>query len=259
MLANAIINLNWEFDPSGPVYNAKADEPGTFQNNVPGSGAAQGSLWVFGGGNPFTAAATASKAAFSVMDLPNKQNASFWSRFARFLGLKRPTTANSGRFYNPATDTWTNSPSMNELRSFVTGGAIGDSLIIAAGGYNGATTVASAETESVCAQQGTPTPTPSPTCRPGGGWSEVAVYPFAARGPFVVSDGTFYYTGGGYDGSNVHSDVFKYDPTANTYTPLASAPDGFFLSQAVRSATTRSTASPDSTWAARAPRPASTT
>src|SRR4029077_20139634 len=78
------------------------------------------------------------------------------------------------------------------------------------------------------------TPTPTPTCTPGNNqWSEVAPYPFAARGPFVVSDGTFYYTGGGYDGANVHSDVFKYDPTANTYTPLASAPDGFFLSQAV--------------------------
>jgi len=80
---------------------------------------------------------------------------------------------------------------------------------------------------------GTPTPTPSPSCTPGGSWSEVAAYPFAARGPFVVSDGTFYYTGGGYDGFNVHSDVFKYDPVANTYTPLASAPDQFYLSQAV--------------------------
>ena len=49
----------------------------------------------------------------------------------------------------------------------------------------------------------------------------------------MVSDGTFYYTGGGYDGTNVHSDVFKYDPVANTFTPLASAPDQFFLSQAV--------------------------
>jgi hypothetical protein len=78
------------------------------------------------------------------------------------------------------------------------------------------------------------TPTPTPTCTPGNNqWSEVAAYPFPARGPFCVSDGTSYYTGGGYDGSNVHGDLFKYDPVANTYTPLASAPDQFFLSQAV--------------------------
>jgi N-acetylneuraminic acid mutarotase len=79
----------------------------------------------------------------------------------------------------------------------------------------------------------TPTPTPSPTCTPSGGWSEVAPYPFAARGPFVVSDGISYYVGGGYDGANVHNELFLYDPVANTYTPLASAPDQFFLSQAV--------------------------
>jgi len=80
----------------------------------------------------------------------------------------------------------------------------------------------------------TPTPTATPTCTPGGTqWSEVAPYPFPARGPFVVTDGTFYYTGGGYDGTNVHQDVFKYDPVANSFTPLASAPDPFFLSQAV--------------------------
>ena len=79
----------------------------------------------------------------------------------------------------------------------------------------------------------TPTPSPTPTCTPSGGWSEVAPYPFAARGPFVVSDGTSYYVGGGYDGTNVHNELFLYDPVANTYTPLAGAPDQFFLSQAV--------------------------
>src|SRR5207244_10105396 len=85
---------------------------------------------------------------------------------------------------------------------------------------------------ATCVGGGTPTPTP--TCTPGGQqWSEVASLPFASRGPFVVSDGTFYYIGGGYDGTNVHSDLLRYDPVANTYTPLASAPDQFFLSQAV--------------------------
>ena len=165
---NTVINDTWEFDPAALTYTQKTSEPGSFQNNVPGSAAAQNLLWVFGGGNPFTAG-NASKAAFSVMDLPNTRTASFWSRFGRFLGLKRPTTANSGRFYDPATDTWTNSPNMNVARSFLSGGAsIGNSLIIAAGGYNGSTTVASAETEAVCVAQGSPTPTPTvtPTATP---------------------------------------------------------------------------------------------
>src|SRR4029077_16252153 len=67
----------------------------------------------------------------------------------------------------------------------------------------------------------------------GNTWSVVIPLPFTSRGPFAVSDGTFVYIGGGYDGTNVHTDLLKYDPVANTYTPLANAPDAFFLSQAV--------------------------
>ena len=62
---------------------------------------------------------------------------------------------------------------------------------------------------------------------------ERAPVPYAARGPFAVSDGTFVYIGGGYDGSSAHSDLLRYDPAANTYTPLASSRDAHFLSQAV--------------------------
>src|SRR5262249_40646444 len=51
-----IINDTYEFDPQAPAgsrYTQKTDQPGTFQNNVPGSASASGVLWVFGGGNPF--------------------------------------------------------------------------------------------------------------------------------------------------------------------------------------------------------------
>ena len=58
---------------------------------------------------------------------------------------------------------------MNVVRALASGGAIGNSLIIAAGGYNGSTTVASAETENIGGGCPTPTPTPTPTCTPGGG------------------------------------------------------------------------------------------
>jgi hypothetical protein len=155
--ANTVINLTWEFDPAGFVYTAKADEPGSFQNTVPGSAAAQSLLWVFGGGNPFSGA-NAQKAGLSSGDVPSKL-AFPWSLFSR---VEVPDTSNAGRFYNPATDTWTSSPNMNSLRSFPAGGAIGSSLIIAAGGFNGSTTVATAETEGICGG-GTPTPTATAT------------------------------------------------------------------------------------------------
>src|SRR5439155_580039 len=75
----------------------------------------------------------------------------------------QPATTNAGRFFNPASNTWTASPNMNVVRSFTSGSAIGSSLLIAAGGYNGSTTVASAETEGIC---GGATPTPTATVSP---------------------------------------------------------------------------------------------
>ena len=55
---------------------------------------------------------------------------------------------------------------MNALRAFTSGGAIGSSLIIAAGGYDGSSTVATAETEAIGGGCVTPTPTPTPTATP---------------------------------------------------------------------------------------------
>ena len=153
--ANLIINDTWEFDPSVPVYNAKADEPGLYQNNVPGSGAALNALWVFGGGNPFLAPeagitkATA-KAAFPVPFIKAMRNRP-----------SIPATDNQTRFYDPSTDTWGSFSSMNEFRSFPGSTSIGD-MLVATGGYNGSGTVASVEAVAACF----PTPTP-PQCDTG--------------------------------------------------------------------------------------------
>jgi hypothetical protein len=159
---NLVINNTWEFDPTVPAYTAKTDEPGTFENNVPGSAAASNLLWVFGGGNPF-AAGSPSKAASHSMKTPfDVRKAAFpWPFADSVKNARRPDTDNSGRFYDPSTDTWTASPNMNSVRSFTTGAAIGESLIIASGGFDGSSTVASAETENVCG--GTPPPSPTPT------------------------------------------------------------------------------------------------
>src|SRR5205814_4825789 len=80
-----------------------------------------------------------------------------------FKSPSRPDTSNAGRYYDPANNTWTSSPNMNVVRSFVSGAAIGNNLIIAAGGFNGSTTVASTETESIGGGCASPTPTATAT------------------------------------------------------------------------------------------------
>src|SRR5438128_1501435 len=161
---NQVINLTWEYDPVANTYTQKADEPGTFQNNGPGSAVTLGALWVFGGGNPVTGAGGIASASRSI-ELPfNVDKAAFpWAFLKGVNGARQPASSNAGWYYDPVTDTWTSSPNMNTARSFPSGGALGDGLIIAAGGYNGSTTVASAEEEYRCR---TPTPTPTPTATP---------------------------------------------------------------------------------------------
>ena len=164
---NQLVNLTWEYDPVANTYTQKADEPGSFQNNVPGSAVASGLLWVFGGGNPFAGAGVSasalpsrkarldvSEARFPLSLAPNVKSQTF------------PATADNGRYYDPATDTWSSSPNMVAARSFPSGGAIGDSLLIAAGGYNGSRSVATVQKEVVCIGMPSPTPTASPTPKP---------------------------------------------------------------------------------------------
>ena len=165
-----IINDTYEFDPqaaAGSRYTQKTDEPGTFQNNVPGSASAQGVLWVYGGGNPFAAGSAgkalshSTKASFNPTAAFPRPSAQSGKRPAQ------PDTDNSGRFYNPATDSWTDSPDLNGFRAFSSGAAIGSDLIIASGGYDGAFTTATAETENVCGGPPPPSPTPTVTPPPG--------------------------------------------------------------------------------------------
>ena len=116
--------------------------------NVAGSGVALDNLWAFGGGNPFgpTHRDGSSKAA-----VPSE----------RVKGQAGPDTTNGTVRYDPATDTWSTAPNMNVQRSFTSGTAIGAKLI-AAGGYDGSFTLASAETLDACIGSPTPTPTPPP-------------------------------------------------------------------------------------------------
>ena len=85
---------------------------------------------------------------------------------------------------------------------------------------------------------GTPTPTatasgtpsPTPTCQPGGSpgpWTQAAPVAIDHYGGFMDSDGTVAYEGGGYSFSagGTINQFGKFDPVANTWTPLAPVPD----------------------------------
>ena len=148
--SNAVINLTWDYNIAANTWTAKANEPGT-NNNVPGSAVALSRLWVFGGGNPFIApGGPSSTAAFVKPALKLGANGK----------IEAPATGNATLVYDPATDTWINpGVNMTSLRAFPGGTAI-NAKLVAAGGYNGSTTVASAETLDTCIP--TPTPTPCP-------------------------------------------------------------------------------------------------
>src|SRR5882724_11437384 len=61
-------------------------------------------------------------------------------------------------------------------------------------------------------------------------WTIVANYPLVSESVSVSTDGTFAYGAGGFDGINfVPTNQFnRYDPIANTWTPLANVPGAFY-------------------------------
>ena len=126
-----------------------------------------------------------------------------------------PTSLNITQIYDPVANSWSVGPVMNVNRLWFYGAAIDNTSIVAPGGDQTAG-IPINDNEQLTAT-----------------WAIKAPLPFAARGPFAVSDGTFVYIGGGYDGSTVHADLLRFDPVANTYTPLAPSADAHFLSQAV--------------------------
>ena len=130
-------------------------------------------------------------------------------------GAPFPTTITTTQIYDPVANSWSTGPSMNVGRVWFYGGAINNTSIVAPGGDN-PPGIEINDNEQLTAS-----------------WAIKAPLPFVSRGPFAVSDGTFVYIGGGYDGSTVHADLLRYDPVANSYTPLAPSSDGHFLSQAV--------------------------
>jgi hypothetical protein len=69
------------------------------------------------------------------------------------------------------------------------------------------------------------TPTPTPSCSPGP-WQEQAAMPLDLYGAGGASDGTFFYAAGGYSFSvpGTVASFNRYDPVANSWTPLPDMP-----------------------------------
>jgi len=127
-----------------------------------------------------------------------------------------PMSNTTTQIYDPVTDSWAIGPPMNTARSFLYGTSVSDTSIIAPGGFVITADGAISDNEQLTAT-----------------WAARAPLPYNARSPFAVSDGTFVYIGGGSDGDVNHADLLRYDPVADTYTPLAPAGETFFESQAV--------------------------
>ena len=194
---------------------------------LPGFGIINGKLYVASGNNGST-----EQSALQVYDIASNTwstdssapvptpvtgpgSAVYQGKLYLFGGAVFPTTMTITQIFDPGTNSWTTGPNMNVARLWFYGGAIDNSSIVAPGGDN-SPGIPINDNEQLTAS-----------------WTVKAPLPFPSRGPFAVSDGTVVYIGGGYDGSTVHADLLRYDPVANTYTPLAPSGDAHFLSQAV--------------------------
>jgi len=130
-------------------------------------------------------------------------------------GAPFPMTTAVTQMYDPVTNSWSVCGNMNVARLWFYGGAIGNTSIVAPGGDTTPGIPTNVNEQGGCA------------------WAVKAPMLYNARGAFVVSDGTFVYVGGGYDGTTVHSDLLRYDPVADAWTNLTPSNDGHYLSPAV--------------------------
>jgi hypothetical protein len=91
-------------------------------DNVPGTALVNGTIWIFGGGSPFSGANGGSSRSAAV-----------------------PATTNITQIYDPAADSWSTGPNLNQARSFAGGTAVG-AYAVAIGGYTGTLSTNSTET-----------------------------------------------------------------------------------------------------------------
>ncbi len=188
---NTVVGSLYDYDIAANTWTVRA---GLTPINVPGSGVLNGKLWLFGGGTPFA----------------------------------QSETSGASQIYDPVTDTWTSGPALNSARSIVAGTNVGNKLI-AAGGFNGATTVTTTELLDGSCAAGTPTatatatPTAAPSCTPGV-WSAAAAYPTSIAHYAFAKNGEDLYVLGGVANGAIVSTVKRYNAVTNVWTPLTNIP-----------------------------------
>ena len=116
------LNTLYDYDIAANTWTQRANLPTGV--NAPGSTVICGKLWVFGGGNPFLASAALPESGKKEVQVPD--------------------TTNVLQIYDPATNTWSTGPGLNQQRSFPGGTHLGNTAL-AIGGYTGSTTTTSVE------------------------------------------------------------------------------------------------------------------
>lgn len=231
---NGIIYIAAGYDGTAPVntlraYNIATNSWSTLAPLpqplfLPGFGIINGKLYIASGNSGFTPLNTlyiydiASDSWSTGANVPTPMTgpgSAVLNGKLYLFGGGFPTPTNLTQVYDPGTNSWSGGPNMNVSRVWFYGAAIGTSSIVAPGGDNPPGLSINANEQLTAS------------------WAVRAPLPFNSRGPFAVSDGTFVYIGGGFDGSTARNDLLRYDPVANTYTTLAPSPDAHFLSQAV--------------------------
>ena len=142
-LNNTNLNTLYDYNIATDSWTTGANMPGGV--NVPASAVIGGKLWVMGGGNPFTGPGT--------MPTSASKGLRAW--------LKRvftPDTTNTLQVYDPASNSWTNGPTLLQVLAFPAGTQVGSTAVVV-GGYNGSSTTNSVEINVAGGGCASPTPT----------------------------------------------------------------------------------------------------
>ncbi len=151
-ISNTNLNTLYDYDIAADTWTQRANLPTGI--NVPGSAVICDKLWIFGGGDPFVGGSAA-------MPLAGKS------------GVQVPDTTNILQVYDPVSDSWSNGPSLNQVRSFTAGTDVRNTAVVV-GGYTGIDTTTSVEvnvisecgTDADANSTATVTPPATPTATP---------------------------------------------------------------------------------------------
>jgi N-acetylneuraminic acid mutarotase len=222
----------YDYNISANTWTSGAPMP--VGSNVPGDAVIDGKIWVFGGGNPFRTLSNPARPSRKATDAPS--------------------TTSITQIYDPATNSWSTGPSLNQARSFPAGTNVGN-YAVAVGGYTGTTTNStevsftgsgapcgtptatpastatatapptSTVTATLTPPQATATPVATATCVSGPTtWrTEPPLTVARAYAAGAVVNNQFYVISG-FSGSAPDSAVERFDPATNTWATLAPIP-----------------------------------